>query len=77
MLERDVLAGSGSLDQGEAQGVGAVLGHQFERIDGVAERLGHLAAVLGADQPVDHHVGDTGSPSMKWMPILIILATQK
>ncbi|KAF5036847.1 hypothetical protein DSECCO2_570890 [anaerobic digester metagenome] len=49
----DVAAHGGERGQGEAQGVAAVLVDHLQRVDDVARGLGHLLAVLVADQGVD------------------------
>ena len=52
-VEAHVVAGRVAGDEVEAQGVRAVfLGH-FQRVDAVAEGLGHLAALIVADKAVD------------------------
>ena len=50
-----VVAGAVAGDQIEAQGVGAVLLRHLQRVDAVAQRLGHLAALVVAHQTVDQH----------------------
>ena len=54
-VKAHVVAGAVARDEVEAQSVGAVgIGH-LERVDAVSERLGHLAALIVADQTVDEH----------------------
>ena len=42
--------------EGEAQRVGAVIAHPIHRVDAVAQGLGHLAAVLVADEAVEEDI---------------------
>ena len=53
--EAHVVAGGGTQNQGQAQGVGAVLGDDLQRVDAVAQTLGHLAALGIAHQAVDQY----------------------
>src|SRR5699024_1145508 len=48
-----VVAGGGAVHQHEPQGVGAVLGDDLQRVDAVAQALGHLAALAVPDDAVD------------------------
>ena len=54
-VEAHVVAGAVAGDQVEAQGVGAVLVGHLQGVDAVAQGLGHLAALVVADQAVDEH----------------------
>ena len=53
-----VVAGRDARDEGETQRIGAVLVDHFQRIDAVAQRLGHLAALLVAHDAVQQHVAE-------------------
>ncbi len=48
-----VVARSGAVHQRKAQGVCAVLGNDLQRVDAVAQTLGHLAALTVAHDTVD------------------------
>ncbi len=49
----EILAGRGSGQQRKAQRIGAECVHHFKRVDHIAKRLAHLAAVLIAHQAVE------------------------
>ena len=53
-----------------------LLGH-LQRVDAVAERLGHLAALVVADQTVDEDGLERRPASSARMPEKIMRATQK
>ena len=57
-VEGDVGAGRGHAGEGEADGVGAVLGDDLDGVDDVALGLGHLLAVGVADEGVDVDVAE-------------------
>jgi hypothetical protein len=61
---------------GEAQGVGAQLVDQMQRIDDVALGLAHLGALLVADEGVDDDALERRL-AHEVLPIIIIRATQK
>ena len=54
----DVLRLGGHAGQGEAHGVGAVAVDDVQRVDAVAQALGHLAALAVLDHRVDVHVAE-------------------
>ena len=54
--EADIAPLSGHAAHGEAQRVGAVFVHQFQRVHDVALGLGHLLALLVEDEGVDVHI---------------------
>ena len=54
-VEARVIAGRVAGDEVEAQRVRAVLLRHLQRVDAVAEGLGHLAALVVADEAVDEH----------------------
>lgn len=56
--DRQVDAWVSATGKGEAQRIRAVVLHPIHRIDAVAQRLGHLAAVLIANQAVQEEVGE-------------------
>ena len=58
LTDRQVGAGVGAAGQGEAQGVRPVVADPVHRVDAVAQGLGHLAAVLVADEAVEEDVGE-------------------
>ncbi len=75
-IEAHIVAGAVAGDEVEAQRVGAVLVGHLQRVDAVAQRLGHLAALVIADQAVDEHVLN-GSSFICSRPEKIMRATQK
>jgi hypothetical protein len=62
--------------QREAHGIGAVFVDQVQRVEHVAERLGHLLALLVAHERVDIDGVERPSPTTAYC-IIIIRATQK
>ena len=54
-VETHIVAGGVAGDEVEAQSVAAVLVDHLQRIDAVAQRLGHLAALIITHQTVDEH----------------------
>ena len=53
--ETHIVAGAVACDEVKAQGVRAVLVRHFQRVDAVAQGLGHLASLVVAHQTVDEH----------------------
>ena len=53
--ETHIIAGAVAGDEVEAQSVGAVLLRHLQRVNAVAQGLGHLAALVVADKTVDEH----------------------
>ena len=53
--EAHIVAGAIAGDEVEAQGIGTELVRHLQRVNAVAERLGHLAALVIPDQTVDEH----------------------
>src|SRR5699024_799254 len=56
LTNRQVRTWIGATGQGEAQRVSAVVAYPVHRIDAVAQGLGHLAAVLVANETVEEDV---------------------
>ena len=54
-VEPGVVSGAVAGDEVEAQGVGTVLLRHLQRVDAVAQRLGHLAALVVPHQAMDEH----------------------
>ena len=61
LVELEVIPGLGVGEHIPAQGIGAVGVKRLERIDGVAETLGHLVTVLVKDKAVGDHALEGGS----------------
>ena len=76
-IEAHIVAGAVAGDQVEAQGVGAVLLRHLQRVDAVAQGLGHLAALVIPHQAVDQHGVEGHLASSARMPEKIMRATQK
>ena len=74
--EHDIGAGGGALQQRHADGVGAVLLGDHQRVDHVALGLGHLLPVGVAHQAVDVDRWKGISP-MNSQPSMTMRATQK
>ena len=53
--EAHIVAGAIAGDEVEAQGIGTELVRHLQRVNAVAERLGHLATLVIPDQTVDEH----------------------
>ena len=63
LADRQITAGAGAPGQGEPQRIRAEQLHPVQRVDPVAARLAHLAAVFIADQAVQEDVLERHLPA--------------
>ena len=57
-IERHIVSGSCSLDERQPERIGAVLVDDVQRVDGIADGLGHLPTGRIANQPVNNGVDE-------------------